>query len=96
MRVVTEGGAERKLWHCRQAAAVDKRRKLSDPNNFVSSTRLSVRNMPTATDEKELRVMVTEMVGQRAQIKQVKQNGCVVAVSAWQSNLCLESDERVL
>jgi len=56
----------------RQAAAVDKRRKLSDPNNFVSSTRLSVRNMPTATDEKELRVMVTEMVGQRAQIKQVK------------------------
>lgn len=57
---------------CSQAAASEKRKKLADPNNFVSSTRLSIRNLPTSIDAKELKNIVVEIVGEKAHIKQVK------------------------
>eukprot|EP00658_Telonema_sp_P-2_P076546 TRINITY_DN6721_c0_g1_i1.p1 TRINITY_DN6721_c0_g1~~TRINITY_DN6721_c0_g1_i1.p1 ORF type:complete len:684 (+),score=237.70 TRINITY_DN6721_c0_g1_i1:144-2195(+) len=56
----------------REAAALEKKKKLSDPNNFVSSTRLSVRNLPTSTDEKVLKEMVRALFGPSTKPKQVK------------------------
>lgn len=49
----------------RQQAAEEKAEKLKNPNYHVSSTRLFIRNMPGAVDEKRLRRLIAEAVEPR-------------------------------
>ncbi|KAL5475611.1 hypothetical protein EMCRGX_G025444 [Ephydatia muelleri] len=56
----------------RMKAYSEKKVKLKNPNFFVSRTRLSVRNIPTKIDEKELRKIFLEAAGSEARLKQVK------------------------
>eukprot|EP00731_Ephydatia_muelleri_P029751 Em0021g274a len=55
----------------RMKAYSEKKVKLKNPNFFVSRTRLSVRNIPTKIDEKELRKIFLEAAGSEARLKQV-------------------------
>jgi nucleolar protein 4 len=57
----------------RMKSLQEKKTKLSNPNFFVSKTRLSVRNMPPTLDEKQLkRIFMQGAFGTRPRLKQVK------------------------
>ncbi|CAD7703982.1 unnamed protein product [Ostreobium quekettii] len=61
----------------RRQAGVQKKQKLGNPNFYVSTTRLCIRNLPGAMEEKELKEMCIKACKQRAtkanpRIKQVK------------------------
>ena len=49
----------------RKRAAQDKATKLRSPNFYVSSTRLSLRNLPYSLDEKGLKSLLTAAVHSR-------------------------------
>jgi len=56
----------------RQQAEAEKKRKLADSNYFVSTTRLSVRNLPATTDNEALKELFLQTAGNGAKVLAAK------------------------
>lgn len=56
----------------RTKAYAEKKAKLANPNFYVSTTRLCVRNLPTSVDERKLRALFQNTSSPDAKIVQVR------------------------